>query len=65
MGRLEGKVAIVTGAGQGLGKSVVEVFAREGAKVVGTGRTFSKVENAFKELKEKYKTLTLLLWTRM
>ena len=34
MGRLEGKVAIVTGAGQGLGKGIAIKLALEGAKVV-------------------------------
>jgi NAD(P)-dependent dehydrogenase (short-subunit alcohol dehydrogenase family) len=44
-GRLDGKVAIVTGAGQGIGAAIALGYAREGAKVVITGRTLSKLED--------------------
>lgn len=44
-GRLEGKVAIVTGAGQGIGEAIATGYAKEGAKVIITGRTMSKLED--------------------
>ena len=35
MARLQGKIAIVTGAGSGIGKATVELFRAEGATVIG------------------------------
>ena len=36
---LDGRVAIVTGASKGIGRVMSELFAREGAKVIGIART--------------------------
>ena len=50
---LDGKVAIVSGASYGMGRTMAEVFAREGAKVVMTARGREKLEAAARELREE------------
>ncbi|SFS13716.1 3-oxoacyl-[acyl-carrier protein] reductase [Microbacterium sp. cf046] len=46
MSRLEGKTALITGAGTGIGRAVAERFAREGARVVIADRDAAAASDA-------------------
>lgn len=50
-GQLQDKVAIVTGAGRGIGKAVAIAYGREGAKVVVASRTAATVEAVAEEIR--------------
>jgi hypothetical protein len=43
-GRLAGKVAVISGAGAGIGRQTMLTFSREGATVFGCGRTLATLE---------------------
>ena len=52
MGRLENKVAVVTGATSGIGEAVALMYVKEGAKVVAAGRNQEKGDALVAKIKE-------------
>ena len=50
MGKLEGKIALITGGNSGIGLATAKHFVREGAHVFITGRRESELAAAVKEI---------------
>jgi 3-oxoacyl-[acyl-carrier protein] reductase len=51
---LKGRLALVTGSTRGLGRTIAEVLAEEGAEVIITGRNKESLTKAVKEMKSKF-----------
>jgi NAD(P)-dependent dehydrogenase (short-subunit alcohol dehydrogenase family) len=59
--QLEGKVALITGAGSGIGEATARLFAREGAKVALLGHTEDELVEVAREIEDAGgETLTLV-----
>ena len=50
MGKLDGKVALITGGNSGIGLATAKRFVQEGAYVFITGRTQTKLDEAVKQV---------------
>jgi NAD(P)-dependent dehydrogenase (short-subunit alcohol dehydrogenase family) len=51
--KLDKKVALITGAGQGVGRGIALALSAQGARIVAAGRTLSKVENCRDEIQDR------------
>ena len=59
--KLKDQVAVITGSAQGIGKTIAETFAREGANIVITDINIEKAQATADEIKNKYNVETIAI----
>ncbi len=58
--QLEGRVALITGAGEGIGRAAAKLLAKEGARIGALGRTREDLETVVKEIETEGGQATVL-----
>jgi len=58
--RLDGKVALITGSTRGIGRTIAEMFAAEGVRVVVTGRSSDRGERTAERIRHQGGTALFL-----
>ena len=58
---LQDQVAVVTGAGRGIGEGIAKVLAGAGANVVCAARRADRLEKLARDLEEQYKVATIVI----
>lgn len=58
--KLQNKIAVITGAGKGIGKATAELFIKEGANVVLTSRNLSDLEQIVRDNENKKDNITII-----
>ncbi len=59
---LKDKIAVITGCNRGIGKAILECYARNGATIIANSKTSGSIEDISKELELKYKVKIMRLY---